>query len=98
MPAGPTPKSGPAFPCEVFLKFCLIFVYHTFCYQTFLTNFGALYLSEFLTDLGQILDSKSYDQVCKYMHIQGVPQYFGHLEICNFSASKVPGIKSLDIF
>ena len=51
-----------AFPCEVFLKFCLIFVYHTFCYQTFLTNFGALYLSEFLTDLGQILDYKSYDQ------------------------------------
>ena len=30
--------------------------------NTFLTNFGALYLSEFLTDLGQILDSKSYDQ------------------------------------
>ena len=30
--------------------------------QTFLTNFRALYLSEFLTDLGQILDSKSYDQ------------------------------------
>ena len=28
----------------------------------FLTNFEALYLSEFLTDLGQILDSKSYDQ------------------------------------
>ena len=31
-------------------------------YQTFLTNFGALYLSELLTYLGQILDSKYYDQ------------------------------------
>jgi len=31
-------------------------------YQTFLTNFGALYLSEFLMDLAQILDYKSYDQ------------------------------------
>ena len=30
-----------AFPCEVFLKFCLIFVYHTF-----LNNFGALLLYE----------------------------------------------------
>ena len=30
--------------------------------DTFLTNFGALYLTEFLTDFGQILDSKSYDQ------------------------------------
>ena len=27
-----------------------------------LTNFGVLYLTEFLTDFGQILDSKSYDQ------------------------------------
>ena len=26
------------------------------------TNFRALYLTEFLTDFGQILDSKSYDQ------------------------------------
>ena len=33
-----------------------------YVYQTFLTKFGALYLSEFLTDLGQILDYKSYDQ------------------------------------
>ena len=32
------------------------------CYQTFLTNFGGLYLTEFLTDFGQILDSNSYDQ------------------------------------
>ena len=31
-------------------------------YQTFLTNFGGLYLTEFLTDFGQILDSNSYDQ------------------------------------
>ena len=28
----------------------------------FSTNFGALYLTEFLMDFGQILDSKSYDQ------------------------------------
>ena len=27
-----------------------------------LTNFGALYLTQFLTDFSQILDSKSYDQ------------------------------------
>ena len=31
-------------------------------YPPFLTNFWALYLREFLTDLGQILDYKSYDQ------------------------------------
>ena len=31
-------------------------------YHTFLTNLGALYLTEFLTDFGQILDSNSYDQ------------------------------------
>ena len=33
-----------------------------YVYQTFLTNFRALYLTQFLTDFGQILDSKSYDQ------------------------------------
>ena len=33
-----------------------------YLYQTFLTNFRALYLTQFLTDFGQILDSKSYDQ------------------------------------
>ena len=33
-----------------------------YLYQSFLTNFGALYLTQFLTDFGQILDSKSYDQ------------------------------------
>ena len=33
-----------------------------YVYQTFLTNFGGLYLTEFLTDFGQILDSNSYDQ------------------------------------
>ena len=36
---------------------CIIYLY-----QSFLTNFRALYLTEFLTDFGQILDSKSYDQ------------------------------------
>ena len=38
--------------------------YYLLCiyvYQSFLTNFRALYLTQFLTDLGQILDSKSYD-------------------------------------
>ena len=29
---------------------------------SFLTNFGALYLTEFLTNFGQILNSKSCDQ------------------------------------
>ena len=33
-----------------------------YVYQTFLTNFGALYLTQFLIDFGQILDSKYYDQ------------------------------------
>ena len=31
-------------------------------YNPFLTNFRALYLTQFLLDLGQILDYKSYDQ------------------------------------
>ena len=35
---------------------------YNLCYQTFLTNFEALQLTQFLTDFGQILDSKSYDQ------------------------------------
>ena len=35
---------------------------YNYLYQTFLTNFGALYLTQFLTDFGQILDSNSYDQ------------------------------------
>ena len=42
--------------CIFVIKLLFIDMY---VYQTFLTNFGALYLSEFLTDLGQILDSKS---------------------------------------
>ena len=29
--------------------------------------------------------------------LQGVPQYFGHLEICNFSASLALKVKILDI-
>ena len=33
-----------------------------YLYQSFLTNFTALYLTQFLTDFVQILDSKSYDQ------------------------------------
>ena len=50
---------------------CMVIENQTFCiyappcmylYQTFLTNFRALYLTEFLTDVGQILDSNSYDQ------------------------------------
>ena len=59
-----------------FLSFYLLFIslrdikqsltdyyyYLLLCYQTFLTNFGGLYLTEFLTDFGQILDSNSYDQ------------------------------------
>ena len=37
-------------------------IIYYYLYQTFLTNFKALHLIEFLTDLCQILDSKSYDQ------------------------------------
>ena len=40
----------------------LLAVYYYYLYQSFLTNFGGLYLTEILTDFGQILDSKSYDQ------------------------------------
>ena len=32
--------------------------------------FNCLYLSQLLIDFGQILDSKSYDQVCKYASMQ----------------------------
>ena len=32
-----------------------------------------------------------------YTKIQGVWQYLGHLEICNFSASEAPMIKIFDI-
>ena len=46
--------SGIHFLCNCVL---LLLLYHTF-----LTNLGALYLTEFLTDFGQILDSNSYDQ------------------------------------
>ena len=47
---------------EILSDICISHILLCMLYQTFLTNFGALYLSEFLTDLGQILDSKSYDQ------------------------------------
>ena len=30
--------------------------------------------------------------------VQGVPQHFGHLGFCNFSASRAPRVKILDIF
>ena len=33
-----------------------------YVYPPFSTNFGGLYLTQFLTDFCQILDSKSYDQ------------------------------------
>ena len=46
--------------CQAVTYWLSIIYYHL--YQTFLTNFKALYLTKFLTDLGQILDSKSYDQ------------------------------------
>ena len=39
------------------LSYATIYVFHSFS-----TNFRALYLTEFWTDFGQILDSKSYDQ------------------------------------
>ena len=44
------------------------------CYQTFLTNFGALYLTEFLTDLGLILDSNSYDQAQQTLWYHTTPR------------------------
>jgi len=39
---------------------CIIIMYNI---PQFSTKFGALYLTEFLTDFGKILNSKSYDQV-----------------------------------
>ena len=44
------------------------------CYQTFLTNFGGLYLTEFLTDFGQILDSNSYDQAQQTLWYHTTPR------------------------
>ena len=38
------------------------------------TNFGALYLTEFLTDFGQILDSKSYDQAQQTLWYHTTPR------------------------
>ena len=38
------------------------------------------------------------DESENHTPLQGVPQYFGHLEICNFSASEVTKIKIVDIF
>ena len=67
-------KKGLDGQLETFIKDFFYFYYHYYCYcyyyyyyyyylyHTSLTNFGALYLTEFLTDFGQILDSKSYDQ------------------------------------
>ena len=57
--------------CEIFtslrdVKQSLYYYYVLCVYNNipqFSTNFRALYLTEFLTDFGQILDSKSYDQV-----------------------------------
>ena len=43
--------------------YVLLFIIIMYNIPQFSTNFGALYLTEFLTDFGQILDSKSYDQV-----------------------------------
>ena len=43
-------------------------------YQTFLTNFGGLYLTEFLTDFGQILDSNSYDQAQQTLWYHTTPR------------------------
>ena len=42
--------------------------------DTFLTNFGALYLTEFLTDLGQILDSNSYDHAQQTLWYHTTPK------------------------
>ena len=40
-----------------------------------------------------------FDWLClNNVVIQGVPQYFGHLEIWNFSASEAPKINNFDIF
>ena len=43
-------------------------------YLPLLTNFWALYLSEFLTDWGQILDSNSYDQAQQTLWYHTTPR------------------------
>ena len=49
---------------QVIEMFVGMYVYNTFWKKDLLnlTNFGAVYLTQFLTDFSQILDSKSYDQ------------------------------------
>ena len=42
--------------------------------QTFLANFGGLYLTEFLTDFGQILDWNSYDQAQQTLWYHTTPR------------------------
>ena len=48
--------------CQAVTYWLSIIYNYLLCYQTFLTNFRALYLTQFLTDFRQILDSKSDDQ------------------------------------
>ena len=47
--------------CQAVTYWLSIIIYYL-CYQTFLTNFRALYLTQFLTDFRRILDSESYNQ------------------------------------
>ena len=47
---------------DAHLKIWKVYIYLNQVYKAFLTKFGGLYLTEILTDFGQILDSKSYDQ------------------------------------
>ena len=38
------------------------------------------------------------DKKSLFQQVQGVSQYFDHLGFCNFSASRAPRVKILDIF
>ena len=64
-------------------------------YNPFLTNFGALYLTQFLTDFGQILDSKSYYEVFKYASMQ-VCEY-SSMQLCKYASMHVCKYASMHI-
>ena len=38
--------------------------------KPYLGLFNCIYLTQFLMDVGQILDSEPYDQVCNYVSVQ----------------------------
>merc|ERR1712208_81819 len=51
----------------------------------FLGLFNCLYLTQFLTDFGQILDSESYEQVCMYAHMH----IYTSMQVCKYASMHI---------